>query len=257
MPAQHTIALPPYRAMLVVDLKDFSGNAAADQGRIGADIPVLLRDTFQRMGHGYLHAEAKFLDHTGDGYAMGFRPRALPALLDLFPATLQAELADRAKRAGTRPQRMRVSITVGPLTDKAGTSIRDGQGAARIEVHRLLDAKPVRDLLTRSNPEVTLVATIISARVYEDVVMGGYCQLSAESFVPAPVEVKSYQGKAYLHVPVPSGDLLVNGFAPQQPVMEPAAEPESAASVRIGDVDRNSGVVIGTNTGGFTFGGQR
>ncbi|WP_043731598.1 hypothetical protein [Kutzneria sp. 744] len=256
MPAQHSTPLPPYRAMLAVDLKDFSGVEAVDQGRIGADIPVLLRDTFQRMGHGYLHSEAKFFDHTGDGCAMGFRTRVLPTLLDLFPATLQAELVDRARRNGTRPQRMRVSVSVGPLTDKEGPSIRDGQGAARIETHRLLDSQPVRDLLTRSNPEVTLVAAIISARVYEDVVVGGYSSLRAESFVAAPVEVKSYEGTAYLHVPVPSGELLATGFTPQRPaaVEEVAEKP---ASVRIGNVDNNSGVVVGTNSGGFTFGGPR
>lgn len=257
MTAQPSTPLPPYRAMLAVDLKDFSGNDAADQGRIGADIPVLLRDTFQRMGHGYLHTDAKFFDHTGDGCAMGFRPRALPTLLDLFPSTLQAELADRARRHGTPPQRMRVSISVGPLTDKEGPSIRDGQGAARIETHRLLDAPPVKDLLARSNPQVTLVATIISARVYEDVVVGGYSHLRADSFVAAPVQVKSYQGTAYLHVPAPSGDLLANGFAPQQSVAAADHEPATPAAVRIGDVDRNNGVVIGTNSGGFTFGGRR
>ncbi|MFI9384678.1 hypothetical protein [Kutzneria sp. NPDC052558] len=260
MPAKSPNALPPYRAMLVVDLTDFSGNPAADQGRIGADIPVLLRDTFQRMGHGYLHAEAKFVDHTGDGQAMCFRPRALPTLIDLFPATLQAELADRAKRTGTRPQRMRVSMTVGPLTDKAGPSIRDGQGAARIEVHRLLDAKPVCELLTRSNPEVTLVAAIISARVYEDIVVGGYCQLDTDSFVPAPVEVKSYQGTAFLHVPTPSGDLLANGFTPQQSVMPVADKREATptpASVKIGKVSRNRGAVVGNNSGDIQTGGRR
>ncbi|MEV6609729.1 hypothetical protein [Kutzneria sp. NPDC051319] len=258
MPAQHSTPLPPYRAMLAVDLKDFSGVEAVDQGRIGADIPVLLRDTFQRMGHGYLHSEAKFFDHTGDGCAMGFRTRVLPTLLDLFPATLQAELVDRARRNGARPQRMRVSISVGPLTDKEGPSIRDGQGAARIETHRLLDADPVKDLLVRSNPEVTLVATIISARVYEDVVVGGYSSLSADSFVAAPVQVKSYQGTAYLHVPAPSGELLATGFAPRQPVV-PAEGPRAdvPASVQIGKVNRNRGAVVGNNSGAIQTGGRR
>jgi hypothetical protein len=242
--------------MLAVDLKDFSGADPVDQGRIGADIPVLVRDTFQRMGHGYLYADAKFFDHTGDGCAMGFRPRALPTLLDLFPGTLQAELADRARRHGVRPQRMRVSISVGPLTDKEGPSIRDGQGAARIETHRLLDAPPVKDLLARSNPEVTLVATIISARVYEDVVVGGYSSLRAESFVAAPVRVKSYQGTAYLHVPTPSGELLATGFTPQR-ARTAAQDDEQPTAVRIGKVNRNNGVVVGTNSGGFTFGGPR
>jgi len=260
MTAQHNTPLPPYRAMLAVDLKDFSGNDAVDHGRIGADIPVLLRDTFQRMGHGYLFADAKYFDHTGDGCAMGFRPRVLPILLDLFPATLQAELADRARRNGTRPQRMRVSISVGPLTDREGPSIRDGQGAARIETHRLLDSQPVRDLLTRSNPEVTLVATIISARVYEDVVVGGYSSLGTGGFVAAPVQVKSYQGVAYLHVPAPSGDLLATGFTPQTtvaPTTVDRPEPSTPTSVKIGKVTRNRGAVVGTNSGDIHTGGRR
>ncbi|GAA3433028.1 hypothetical protein [Kutzneria kofuensis] len=243
-------SLPPYRAMLVVDLKDFSGVPAAEQGVIGGRIPELLRDTFQRMGHGYLWAEAKFTDHTGDGYAMGFRTKHLPVLVDGFSSTLQQELADVGRRTGA-PQRMRVSLSVGPLTDDAGPRIRDGQGAARIETHRLLDSAPVRDLLARSNPQVTLVATIISARVYEDVVAGGYSELREDQFVEAPVKVKSYEGSAYLHVPLPSGDLLANGFTLPEPpqVAEHATEPAEPASVQIRDISGNRGTVIGSNQG--------
>ncbi len=244
--------LPPYRAMLVVDLKDFSGVPAAEQGAVGGRIPDLLRDTFQRMGHGYLWTEAKFPDHTGDGYALGLRTKHLPVLVDLFSSTLQQELADLSRRTGV-PQRMRVSLSAGPLTDNAGRGIRDGQGAARIETHRLLDSQPVRDLLARSNPQVTLVATIISARVYEDVVVGGYSELSKDHFVEAPVKVKSYEGNAYLYVPLPSGDLLANGFTLPEPAEADdrpaaAAAPESE-SARIGDVSGNRGTVIGSNRG--------
>jgi hypothetical protein len=242
--------LPPYRAMLVVDLKDFSGVPAAEQGTVGGRIPDLMHDTFLRMGHGYLWAEAKFRDHTGDGYAMGFHTRNLPILVDSFSSTLQQELADLGRRTGV-PQRMRVSLSVGPLTDGAGPRIRDGQGAARIETHRLLDSEPVRDLLTRSNPQVTLVATVISARVYQDVVVGGYSELRADHFVAAPVKVKSYEGKAYLHVPLPSGDLLTNGFAPVEAPRadDPVADSVEQASVRIGDITGNRGTVIGSSRG--------
>ena len=223
---------------------------AADQGAVGGRIPGLLRDTFQRMGYGYLWSEAKFTDHTGDGYAMGFRTKHLPVLVDRFSSTLQQELADAGRRTGAL-QRMRVSISVGPLTDGAGPEIRDGQGAARIETHRLLDSPPVRDLLTRSNPDVTLVATIISARVYEDVVVGGYCELGEDQFVQAPVKVKSYEGSAYLHVPLPSGDLLANGFTLPEPTKADdrtttATEP---SSVRLGDISGNKGTVIGSSHG--------
>lgn len=238
--------LPPYRAMLVVDLKDFSGVPAAEQGVVGGRIPGLLHDTFQRMGHGYLWTEAKFPDHTGDGYAMGFRTKHLPVLVDRFSSTLQQELADLSRRTGA-PQRMRVSLSVGPLTDGAGPKIRDGQGAARIETHRLLDSSPVRDLLARSNPQVTLVATIISARVYQDVVVAGFSELREDHFVEAPVKVKSYEGSAYLHVPLPSGDLLANGFTP--PAAPPATEQENDAPPRRGDINGNRGTVIGSSQG--------
>jgi hypothetical protein len=242
--------LPPYRAMLVVDLKDFSGVPAAEQGVIGGRIPDLLRDTFQRMGHGHLWTEAKFGDHTGDGYAMGFHTEHLPVLVDRFSSTLQQELADLERRTGTS-QRMRVSLSVGPLTDGSGPRVRDGQGAARIETHRLLDSHPVRDLLTRSNPQVTLVATIISARVYEDVVVGGYSELREDHFVKAPVKVKSYEGSAYLHVPLPSGDLLVGGFTPVEPprAAEPVTDSVEPASVRMGNITGNRGTVIGSSQG--------
>jgi hypothetical protein len=145
---------------------------------------------------------------------------------------------------------MRVSLSVGPLTDGAGPRIRDGQGAARIETHRLLDSAPVRDLLARSNPQVTLVATIISARVYQDVVVAGFTELREDHFVEAPVKVKSYEGSAYLHVPLPSGDLLANGFTLPEPMHAAgvSATPESASG-QMGGINGNQGTVIGSSRG--------
>jgi hypothetical protein len=54
----------------------------------------------------------------------------------------------------------------------------------------------------------------VSARAYEDAVLSGYAAESANLYVPAPVQVKTFQGTAYLRVPHPSGDLLAKGFRP-------------------------------------------
>ncbi|MCP2166779.1 hypothetical protein [Goodfellowiella coeruleoviolacea] len=208
--------LPPYRAVLVVDIKDFSGNKGVHHERLSESVPLILENAFQRVGCGFVWQQITFPDSTGDGYAVGLPAEYLPLLVDPFLAGLQSELEYHhrlAPRAGHDERlRMRVSISVGPLTDSGQNRVGDGKGHARIETHRLLDAQPVRDLLDRSNPDVTLVAAILSARAYEDVVAAGYTGLAESQFVPAPVQVKTYQGTAYLHVPRPSGGLLTEGF---------------------------------------------
>lgn len=209
--------LPPYRALLVVDMKDFSGERGRDHARLTEEIPRILRDAFKRCGLADLWDERRFHGTTGDGYFAGFGSAHLPFLLNPFLAALQDELAYRNHvapvTAHRRPIRMRASVHVGPMTDSGGNALADGSGAARVETHRLLDADPVRDLLKRS-AETTRVVAIVSARAYEDAVLSGYAAESTDLYVPAPVQVKTFQGKAYLRVPHPSGDLLAQGFRP-------------------------------------------
>jgi hypothetical protein len=207
--------LPPYQALLVVDMKDFSGSLGRDHAQLTEDIPEILRQTFIRCGLGELWGEVRFCGSTGDGYFLGFRSSVLPFLLNPFLLALQDELDYRNRVRSVsgqdRPIRMRVSVNVGPMTDSGENRISDGSGESRIETHRLLDSAEVRDLLARSSP-TTSVAAIVSSRAFEDAVLSGFADEDPELYVPAPVQVKSYQGRAYLRVPRPSGDLLAHGF---------------------------------------------
>ncbi|MET1073637.1 MAG: hypothetical protein ABWY11_13400, partial [Umezawaea sp.] len=171
-----TNPLPPYRALLIVDVKDFSAVPGAHHAELTEAIPEILRQTFIRCGLEHLWGEIKFEATTGDGHVLGFAAKHLPFLLSPFLPALQDELEYRAtvRSVSGQPQalRMRVSVNVGPMTDSGAKRLGDGSGDARIETHRLLDSEPVRALLSRSGP-TTRVAAIVSQRAYDDAVASG------------------------------------------------------------------------------------
>ncbi|SNQ51912.1 conserved hypothetical protein [Frankia canadensis] len=135
------------------------------------------------------------------------------------------------------------------MTDSGESRLGDGSGDARIVLHRLLDAAPVRHLLDDSNPRATLVAAILSGRVFEDVVAGGYSTLDPDYFVPVDVEEKRYRGQAYLYVPRPSGGLLNHGF--RLPDAPPGQEGTGTISWDSPPpASRRSAVQAGTAAGG-------
>lgn len=208
-------ALPPYRALLVVDIRDFSGREGRHHEALTASVPEVLESAFNRCGLRELWTKHRFGQTTGDGYAAGFTSDLLPFLLNPFLPALQEELADRNAsgwpQSPGKPVQMRVSVNVGPMTDSGLGRLGDGSGASRIENHRVLDSDPVRQLLSRSAP-ATCVAAAITERTFIDAVQPGYSAEDPALYVPAPVTVKTYTGKAYLRVPKPSGSLLTEGF---------------------------------------------
>ncbi|WP_143261743.1 hypothetical protein [Allokutzneria sp. NRRL B-24872] len=214
----HTVSeLPPYHSLLVVDVKDFSGRVGRDHAQITEAIPVILQSAFQRCGlTDSVWRDRRFEATTGDGYALGFPSAVLPFLLNPFLRALQDEL-DYREQVAAQPAalRMRVSINVGPMTSSTAQAISDGSGTSRVENHRLLDAKPVRDLLARSGP-ATRVAAIVSARAFQDAVLSGYAAEPPEFYIAAPVQVKTFADTAYLRVPSPTGELLRTGFLPPE-----------------------------------------
>ncbi|SDN04283.1 hypothetical protein [Allokutzneria albata] len=212
--------LPQYRALLVVDVMDFSGRRGREHAELTEVIPRLLKQALNRCGLSDLWERVRFEVTTGDGYTLGFDATVLPFLLNPFLAALQDELEfQNAVRPGHPPLRMRVSVNVGPLTDSGRNAISDGSGTPRVETHRLLDAEPVKALLSRSS-SVTCIAAIVSERAFEDAVLSGYTGEDPSLYVPAPVTVKSYEGNGYLRVPRPSGELLIHGFHPTPPTEE-------------------------------------
>ncbi|MFI7066694.1 hypothetical protein ACIBL3_37240 [Kribbella sp. NPDC050124] len=249
--------LPPYRSLLVVDMKDYSGAPGRHHAHLNAVIPEILQRAFARCGLETLWNETTFSDSTGDGYAIGLPSKRLPFLLNPYLGALQEELAERSRTlvaAGFSAIRMRVSVTVGPVSDSGANGVSDGAGDARVELHRLLDSEPVRDLLNRSG-EVTRVAAIVSARAFEDAVAAGYTDEDPRLYVPAPVRVKRYQGQAYLRVPLPSGDLLASGFGRKPSDSDEKAESKATLSaavtptVQADDHSRNRRGGIGNITG--------
>ncbi|MEV7095685.1 hypothetical protein AB0M80_22840 [Amycolatopsis sp. NPDC051045] len=249
-----TTELPPYRALLAVDIRDFSGTLGKDHARITDAVPTILRSAFQRCGLADAWAEKRFGFGTGDGYALGLPSAVLPFLLNPFLSALQEELLYRDEvDADPVPLRMRVSVHVGPVTDSGQGLLSEGSGTARIETHRLLDAAPVRELLNRSGP-MTRVAAIVSARAYQDAVLSGYAADAPEHYVPAPVEVKKLVDTGYLRVPSPSGDLLRDGFLSR--IADPAAAEDEARRGgepdQPGDGPRNAYTFHGS---GFVHGG--
>jgi len=241
--------LPPYRALLVVDIKDFSGRRGRHHEQLTRSVPELLKAAFTRCGLAALLGAVCFDGTTGDGFVLGFDAKHLPALVDPFLRGLQEELAYRHRVAsghGGQPVRMRVSINVGPMTDSGGNRLGDGSGAGRVETHRLLDSDAVRHLLDLSTPTITFVAAVVSERTFEDAVAGGFTAVDPELFVEVPVTVKSYQGRAYLYVPLPFGGLLEHGFRPAElqagAVAGSAGRPLDAdGGVRVGGVGNVTG----------------
>ena len=98
--------------------------------------------------------------------------------------------------------------------------------------------------LTASDPEVTHVAAIVSSRVYEDAVLAKYADEPASLYVATGVEVKTFEGQAYLRVPKLSGDLLVRGFLPAD-----ARRPAPTGPVASTSASDRIGVQINDHTG--------
>ncbi len=243
--------LPPYCAILVVDVTDFSGRRGRDHAALTDAIPQILRQTFRRCGLAEVWGDAVFCTGTGDGYVLGLRSALLPYLINPFLPALQDELDDRnASRPHDEPLRMRVTIHVGPVTATGSDLLSEGSGAARVQAHRLIDSHPVRDLISRSGP-ATCVAAIVSSRAFADAVLTGYAADDPDLYVEAPVQVKTYEGTAYLRVPKPSGGLLEHGFRPggADDQAEPAraaveARPGGPRVGGVGDVNGTGNVTV-------------
>ncbi|WP_049567073.1 hypothetical protein [Nocardiopsis sp. SBT366] len=262
--------LPPYRAVLAVDMENFSRTSGRNQQVIGALIPGLLEGALHRSDLAQVWENKRFPRHGGDGYVFGTDPKHLPFLISPLLENLQKELEsiqpllanlDRELR-----MRIRVSIDVGPLPDLGEDDPVNAMGEAMISTHRLLDSEPVRTELMRTDPDTTLVAGIVSRRVYEDVVLGGFTPVNPSRWrqVNATVGSKSFQAEGYLFVPTPSwGPNTVNGGEgrPDNPqLLEAQGAVPNRTDADTSRVDNsigiNSGQVVqgGTIHGGVNFG---
>ncbi len=208
---------------------------------------------------------ALFPHPTGDGFGMGFDTRFLPAVVSGFFDALQEELAEqdvrmRSFRRGVS-LRMRASLNVGPVHAPDPDGMATVVGTTVITAHRLLDAEPVRRVLTGSDPEQTFVSVVLSQRVFEDVLASGYATLAVSQVAPVVVAVKEFTGTVYLYVPKPSGDLLRHGFggdsgyAAELDVARDPVPAGNTTNVIRGGTHSGTTIQVGHLHGGFTGGG--
>ena len=200
--------LPPYRAILAVDAKDFTKLPSSSHEDTSATIKEIVGSALRDAGLEAEWSNPYFFGDTGDGFAVGLPPRILPFLVDPFPAFLQERLAQqRSECPGEVALRLRVSLHVGPLPVDPTAPSSTGNGAARNDTHRLLDAEVIKEALREVSPEIALVALIISDRVYDDVIRGRYAGLHPDNFVPVTARVagKSFDQPAWLHLPAQPG----------------------------------------------------
>jgi hypothetical protein len=227
-----TVDLPPYRAVLVVDTKEFGSNSDAGQDVLAQAIPEVVALAFERAGLAHVWTGALFPHNTGDGFGIGFDTRYLPAVVTRFFDELEKVLAERDRRLRSYGRhirlRMRASLNVGPVRESDQPGKVAVVGNTVIATHRLLDAGPVRDILARSDPDQTFLSVALSQRVFEDVLASEYATLPAARVVPRRVQVKEFVGTVYLYVPNPSGDLLRDGFGESEPYQEALDEAKPA-----------------------------
>lgn len=210
MPANASRPLPPYRGLIAVDTERFTGNPSAYQPDLSAAVPEVLQEALKRSGHIKTWERRRFPQGTGDGYLFGVVPEELPFLLTPFLGALHETLAgkDESLRSLRRDLRLRlrVSINVGPVHD-SGDPQRDRIGEPTNTTCRLLDSTPVKEALKQSDPDVTLMAAIVSQRVFDDVIRAGYTPaLGPSQFKPVTADVpgKDFTEPAWLYLPLPS-----------------------------------------------------
>ncbi|SDK21432.1 hypothetical protein SAMN04487820_105271 [Actinopolyspora mzabensis] len=247
--------------ILAVDVRHFSRHNDVQQKMIAEQwLPDVLGQAASRAGIAELWRGHWFRAFRGDGYLLGFSPDLVAAVVDRFFDSLQAELRRRAAevRAAEVELRLRTSLHLGPAQSfealVADSSVVDSpSGKVMVDTGRMVDAAPVRSLLDHSDPNVTLVASVLSQAVMEHVVRAGRTTRQHSEFVEAPLEIdsKDYAGTGYLRAPVPSGVLLNSGLLHGQPTeLDSASVEERETDVDGGDVSNvltgNAGKAVQT-----------
>ncbi|MFC5753326.1 hypothetical protein [Actinomadura rugatobispora] len=253
---QEWYPVPGYRGIVAVDAEGFSKRSDVSQEHATGFILDVLARSFERAGVGEVWERRVFPSHRGDGYAFGFDPAMMPGVIASWPATLQRTLMECEPQSGG-PLRLRVSLHIGPLPVDGGP--HDGSGTARNEAHRLLNADVLKLLLAKASREVTRAVVIVSDDCFK-VAVRSMRSLHPDLFceVSATLADKQFDQRAWIHVPVPSGNLLAAGIAA---LLNPETGPDGEAAERraqgaahvvhhtVGN--RNDGVVGGNQSINF------
>ncbi|GLW53287.1 hypothetical protein [Kitasatospora phosalacinea] len=246
--------MPDTQGMAAFDAKGFSELPSLTQPGASRLIAELVDESFIEAGLQQVLDERSFTAPRGDGLAMGFPPKYLPAVIDWFVPLLDRAAAAYNACRRDAPVRLRMSLHLGPVTIDGNPP--DANGAARNDLHRLLDSEPLKRVLDASDPEVTHLVSVFSDRVYQDVLVGGYSKLrpGACTRVEATVSGKAaFHQTAWLYIPSPSGGATTNpaarpgaGGAPDGPWRFPRRP-------RLSQTVGNGTAVAGDVYGGLTI----
>jgi hypothetical protein len=181
-----------YRLLWAVDVEKYSRRDARAQLLAQTELSGVLADAAAAAGleRGDWKTESR-----GDGELA-----VLPAHVDVahavgeFTRQMEVALADLNEgRPVPGRLRLRLAMHYGTLTP--GPFGYAGQ--APIVTSRLLDGRPLRQRLAE-HPDQDL-ALAVSASLYTDVIMGGFCLLDPSRFTPFRIAAKGtfYQGHLY------------------------------------------------------------
>jgi hypothetical protein len=194
-----------YRLLLAVDIEKYSARVPMDQLLAQTELRQALEAASARAG---LDRSRWHRQVSGDGELAVLPadvnvPRAVGAFVQYLDGAL-AEL----NAARTPSLRVRLAMHHGTLTSGPFGPVGD----APVVVSRLLDCRPLRRLLARTDGDLALA---VSESLYRDVVRTGFCPLlDPACFEPFRVVAKGVAHRGYTYdAPRPRARILAFGDA--------------------------------------------
>jgi hypothetical protein len=180
-----------YRLLLAVDIQGYSRRDTREQLRAQRQ----LTDALDRAARGVGLDRAEWAKQVGGDGELATLPDGVdPALVaGDFVIGLDEALRETNRDAGRFRLRVRLALHHGTLT--AGPF--GPAGDAPIVVQRLLDAGPLRRLLT-DDPGRDL-AYVVSDSLFDDVVRTGFCALPPRDFQAVKVTAKGAVFRGHIH----------------------------------------------------------
>lgn len=199
--------VPPERALLVVDMKDYSQLPEAKMAAVRSDLDDILDTVFAQSDLGPRSHDGTYKD-TGDGAIFVLPTTDAARLVDPLLGHLNAALGryDETRLTGQPPIRLRVSVHTGPL------SLPDHRGDAINEACRLVNSQAVRGAMAAALEQGVFVAAVLSEPAFHRTVHAGRTpNLQPAHFLTTTARVEGKAGfeePCRLHVPGLSAQML-------------------------------------------------
>jgi len=209
--------LPPHRALLTLDIRQYTRTRDASQANQRAALDTATAAAFADCGMLTEWLRPYGLQDTGDGFILILRAALLPRLIDPLIGRLDTCLRryDNARPAHEPPLHVRAGVHIGPLTV-------DHRGEAINTVCRYVASDAAYDAMAVAIDCGAHIALIVSDEAHRLVVRGGRTELLGDQdFWPADARVaeKGFAAPGWLHVP---------GFVPtRSPSRDAPATPQT------------------------------